>query len=101
MKISADVLKAALPPLRYYTAVLSSMPTTRREGWVSGGLCPFHDDRHKGNFRINTQSGGYVCFACGAKGGDIIHFHRVRHGLEFREALDDLTTQYLGRRVAP
>ncbi len=44
MKISADVLKAALPPLRYYTAVLSSMPTTRREGWVSGGLCPFHND---------------------------------------------------------
>ena len=101
MRISADVLKAAIPPLRYYAAILSAMPEPRREGWVSGGLCPFHEDKHVGNFRINTESGGYVCFACGTKGGDIIQFHMVQHGMAFREALDDLTTQYLGRRTGP
>ena len=35
------------------------------------GLCPFHDDRHVGNFSVYPTKNVYTCFACGAKGGPI------------------------------
>lgn len=40
---------------------------------------------------MNVQSGGFQCFACGAKGGDIIDFVRLRHGLSFRAAVSHLS----------
>ena len=30
-------------------------------------LCPFHDDKHTGSFKVSTR--GYICFSCGEKGG--------------------------------
>ena len=35
------------------------------------GLCPFHDDRHVGNFSVYPTKNVYTCFACGAKGGPV------------------------------
>ena len=96
-RISPDVIKAAVPPLRYYRAVLPTLPAPRGEGWVPGGLCPFHDDRRHGNFRIDTVTGAFTCFACAAKGSDIIAFHMQHRDLGFREALDDLVAEYLSR----
>lgn len=54
--------------------------------WVDGGLCPFHDDRSKGTFRIHLGTGGFRCFSCGAKGGDIISFTQLKHGMKFFDA---------------
>jgi len=94
----ADLLKAAIPPADFYRQELPTMPPPRRDsGWVSGGLCPFHDDRHTGNFRINLDTGAYLCFACDARGGDIIAFLRCRDDLTFSEALEALRG---GRRVS-
>jgi DNA primase len=62
---------------------------------VDGGLCPFHEDRHRGSFRINLDTGAYCCFACGAKGGDILAFHQAHLGLSFPDAVEDLARQYL------
>jgi DNA primase len=56
--------------------------------WRSA-LCPFHDDTRP-SFRVNTRSGAYRCMSCGAKGGDVIEFHRRRHGLSFMQAARDL-----------
>lgn len=94
-RLSADVLKAALPASTYYRRALPTMPRTRHEGWVDGGLCPFHDDRHRGNFRVNIDSGAFCCFSCGAKGGDILAFHQLRSGLDFQEVIRDLAEQFL------
>ena len=33
--------------------------------------------------RINTQSGGWCCMACEAKGGDVLSYHMQLHGVEF------------------
>ena len=46
--------------------------------------CEFHDGSD--SLRVNTESGGWCCMACGAKGGDVLAFHMQRHGLEFVEA---------------
>ena len=89
-RLTASVLKAALPVSRYYARVLPTMPATTRTGWVDGGLCPFHADRHRGNFRVHLTTGAYCCFACGAKGGDILAFHQASTGQSFQDSLRDL-----------
>lgn len=35
---------------------------------VNGLLCPFHDDKNRGNLSVNLDTGVYHCFACGASG---------------------------------
>lgn len=32
------------------------------------GLCPFHNDRRKGNFKVRFDTNMYECFACGERG---------------------------------
>jgi DNA primase len=70
------------------------MPAPKREGWVDGGLCPFHADEHRGNFRVNIDTGAFRCFSCGVGGGDIIAFLMKRDGLSFPEALRKLADDW-------
>lgn len=86
--VQADVLKGSIAPVEFYRRELPTMPPPRQgHGWTDGGLCPFHEDKHAGNFRVNLDSGAFACFACGAKGADILAFTQLRHGLAFRDAL--------------
>lgn len=43
----------------------------KKNGARYGGLCPFHEDRHVGNFSVYPTKNVYTCFACGAKGGPV------------------------------
>ena len=80
-------LSEKLPaPMGYFTA--QGVRLTGRGAWRSA-ICPFHDD-HSPSLRVNTDSGAFRCMACGAHGGDILEFHRLRHGLGFRQAARDL-----------
>ena len=89
--IDAARVKAAISPLEFYRLELPGMPPPRRDtGWTSGGLCPFHDDHHARNFRVNLDDGRFTCFACGQKGPDIIAFTQLRHKICFRDALKAL-----------
>lgn len=84
----AACVKAAISPWEFYRAELPTMPPPKRDtGWVDGGLCPFHDDHHKGSFRLNLDTGGFTCFSCGTKGSDVIAFTQRRHSVSFRDAL--------------
>jgi DNA primase len=56
--------------------------------WRSA-VCPFHDDARP-SLRVNVETGGYRCMACGTKGGDVLAFHRARYGLSFMQAARDL-----------
>ena len=46
--------------------------------------CVFHGGSD--SMRVNAESGGWVCMACGEKGGDVLAFHMRRHGLNFVSA---------------
>lgn len=63
-------------------------------GWAEAGLCPFHDDRSSGSFRVDLESGAYRCFSCDAKGGDIIAFTMAKYSLPFYEALKQLANEW-------
>jgi DNA primase len=93
-RLSARDLKQAISPACFYEFELPGFVLRRTEGWVDGGLCPFHDDHHRGNFRVNLDTGAFTCFACGVKGGDIVAFTQLRHELEFRDALVMLADQW-------
>ena len=59
-----------------------------RNAWALA-RCPSHKngEESKPSFSINLETGGFFCFACGVKGGDIIALHRLMTGLSFRDAV--------------
>lgn len=56
--------------------------------WKSA-ICPFHPDT-KPSLRVRLDTGGFRCMVCGAKGGDVLAYHALRHGLRFIEAAKSL-----------
>lgn len=87
-------VKAYISPADFYRTELPEMPYPRGGGWRNGGLCPFHADKHAGSFRVNLETGAFVCFSCGTKGGDIIAFIQQRDGLSFPEAVQKLSEEW-------
>jgi hypothetical protein len=53
------------------------------------GLCPFHQD-HVASFGVNTEGNYWHCFA-GCGGGDIVSFWMKFRGIDYPEAVDELT----------
>jgi hypothetical protein len=49
---------------------------------------------------VNLATGGFRCFACGAKGGDVIAFLRLRYGLDFVSACRQLGAWKVDRRIS-
>lgn len=80
--------RAALPNPAGYYADRAGLRLIGRGRWRSA-LCPFHDDTRP-SLRVNAETGAFRCMVCGAKGGDILAFHRMRHGLSFQQAARDL-----------
>jgi hypothetical protein len=50
--------------------------------------CRFHGGSD--SLRVNTDSGGWCCMSCGAKGGDVLAYEMQLHGSEFVEAAQSL-----------
>jgi hypothetical protein len=58
--------------------------------------CPVHksgQEKHP-SMSVNLEKGNFKCFACGAKGGDIVDLHRLVTGNDFLT-----TVQHLGGRL--
>lgn len=80
-------LRDRLPsPEGYYTR--EGLRLIGRGAWRSA-ICPFHDDSRP-SLRVRIETGAFRCMACGEKGGDVLDFHRARHGMTFAEAARDL-----------
>ncbi|MGH8503514.1 MAG: CHC2 zinc finger domain-containing protein [Gammaproteobacteria bacterium] len=73
-------------PLTYYRRHLHTLHV--RGQWADA-RCPFHEDAHA-SLSVLLTHGGYKCHACGAKGGDVLDFHRRLHGMDFVTAAKDL-----------
>lgn len=77
-------IREMLPPPRvFYRRELEKIGRESR-GWVRA-LCPFHED-HNPSLSVNMGSGGFYCFSCGAKGGDVVDFVMLRYHLDFKAA---------------
>jgi DNA primase len=97
MKTSVRLLqdvKDSIPPAEFFRAELPAMPPPRGGGWRDGGLCCFHADKTAGSFSVNLDTGAFICFSCGAKGGDIVAFVQLRDGLRFPDTLRSLAKEW-------
>jgi CHC2 zinc finger len=74
-----------LPPARsFYEKELGKLTRPSR-GWARGN-CPFHESKSRASFSVNLDSGGFYCFGCEAKGGDILDFVKLRDRVDFKRA---------------
>ena len=72
--------------------VIGDFVTLKKKGVRYTGLCPFHKDRHDGNFIVHPVKQCYKCFTCGAKGG-VVDFLMNHEKLSYPDAI-----RYLGKK---
>jgi len=79
--------KSKLPdPQTYYES--QGLILSKGKKWVTTS-CVFHGGSD--SMRINLVSGGFTCMAgCGAKGGDVMSYHRALNAWDFITACKDL-----------
>ncbi len=94
-KLNASSIKDAINPHNFYLREqnLCQFGYRSRE-WVTAGLCPFHEDKKQGSFKVNVASGAFRCWSCGACGSDIIAFIQKRDGLDFVDTLRKLSNDW-------
>jgi hypothetical protein len=79
--------RSRLPdPQTYYES--QGLVLTKGKKWVTTS-CTFHGGSD--SMRVNLVSGAFSCMAgCGAKGGDVLSYHRALHQGDFISACKDL-----------
>ena len=73
--------------------VIGDFYDLRKKGVNYECLCPFHDDRHMGSFKVSPKKNTYSCYSCGAH-GDAIGFLMAKQGLSYPDALRWLAKKY-------
>lgn len=76
-----------------YEVVEEFLPGLKKSGKDYTTLCPFHDDRHAGNFKVNTKRNIFHCFTCGAS-GDSVEFLMRHANYTYPEAIRYLAAKY-------
>ena len=77
--------RALLPSAReFYERELGRL--SRPSRGCAKGNCPFHESRSRMSFTVNLDSGGFHCFGCDAKGGDVVDFLMRRENVPFKRA---------------
>lgn len=87
-KIDSDKIKHILSMVDIVDVIGDYVELTKR-GSRYVGLCPFHDDRHLGNFVVYPRGNCYKCFACDAKGG-VVDFLMKHANMTYRQAIEEL-----------
>ena len=90
-KIDDDIVKRVIARASIVD-VIGDFLTLRKTGVRYTALCPFHQDRHDGNFVVYPAKNCYKCFTCDAKGGPI-EFLMNYAKMDFPDAI-----RYLGRK---
>ena len=98
-KIPDDVVKRVIDLARIED-VVGEFVDLRKAGVNLTGLCPFHDDKHAGNFIVRPSTvsekrgaNTYRCFVCDAKGGPV-QFLMAHERLSFPDAIRWLGKKY-------
>jgi DNA primase len=81
---AAELLKQQIPLLEYLVSQ-TWQPVRRIARGRLMGLCPLHDDR-KPSFLVDPVKSLFYCYGCG-RGGDVIRFVELSHGVPFGEAM--------------
>lgn len=91
-KIDKFIIERILDAARI-EEVVGDFVDLKKKGVRYLGLCPFHDDRHKGSFVVYPKGNCYKCFSCGAKGG-VVDFLMAHEKLSYPDAIRWLGKKY-------
>ena len=98
-KIPDEVVKRVIDRAKI-EEVVGDFMDLRKAGVNMTGICPFHDDKHDGNFIVRPSSipeerhgNTYRCFVCDAKGGPV-QFLMEHERLSFPDAIRWLGKKY-------
>ncbi len=84
--------QAILSRLDVQSFYADAIPSLKWNGSAWGqGLCPLHDD-HRPSFFANRETGAWNCKGCN-KSGSLFDFYMVRHGVDFRGAVNALARE--------
>jgi hypothetical protein len=67
----------------YYQPIFGQL-RFNASGWANV-RCVFHEDGHA-SLSIHRKRGAFRCFACGARGGDVLAFEMLRSRADFKSA---------------
>jgi hypothetical protein len=67
----------------YYQRIFGSL-RFNASGWAQVH-CVFHEDGHA-SLSIHRERGAFRCFACDARGGDVLAFEMLRSSADFKGA---------------
>jgi hypothetical protein len=67
----------------YYRPIFGDL-RFNASGWAQV-RCVFHEDVHA-SLSIHGERGAFLCFACDARGGDMLAFEMLRSGADFKSA---------------
>ena len=73
--------------------VIGDFYELRKKGVDYVGLCPFHDDKSLGSFKVSPSLNIYKCFSCGVQGGPVA-FLMSHENLSYPDALRWLGKKY-------
>lgn len=73
--------------------VMGDFLELRKRGQDYECLCPFHNDRHLGSFKVSPRRNTFHCFSCEAKGGPI-DFLMKYNRMTYPDALRWLAAKY-------
>jgi hypothetical protein len=86
---ASNFIRELLPPPRACYERENGPLGPERRGWAQG-RCPFHKSKSGRSFSVNLATGGFHCFGCDARGGDVIAFVMLRDHISFVEACKTL-----------
>jgi hypothetical protein len=87
--VTTPFRRELLPPARaFYEGEVGKLTRPSR-GWAKAN-CPFHKSKSGTSFSVNIETGGFHCFGCDARGGDLIDFVMLRDHLSFKAAAQSL-----------
>lgn len=76
--------RARLPmTVTYYQPIFGRL-RFNANGWAQVH-CVFHKDGHT-SLSIHRERAAFRCFACDARGGDVVAFEMLRSGADFKSA---------------
>lgn len=73
-----------LPAVGYYYQPIVGELRFNASGWAQV-RCVFHEDGHA-SLSIHRERGAFRCFACDARGGDMLAFEMLPSGADFKSA---------------
>ena len=101
-KIRKDIIDKILETAKIEDVITDSLQSyshdntsgLKKKGVRYTAICPFHDDRHNGNFIVYPKGNCYKCFVCGAKGG-VIDWLMNYERMTYPDAI-----RYLGKKYS-